>query len=1386
MIRHPSALCVSVSSLVVGMLSLVSAVAVAQPAGGPDGFGHTWRAVPVSWDDVSGGTRARSENGSEDDGYDCVPLPFAFDYYGVAQSEVCIGWNGLLSFSRTAPGDFSPDRAPSPTDPDGLIAVYWTDLDLRSGGGEVRYATLGSGASERFVVEWKDACHFSNVCRVRVTAQAALFASGEFELRVSSAGSDGDNVLVGFEDATGADGLTIGYGVLSLADVAWRVSLDPAVDAGGPYVGVEGAEVTLSATGWGRGLAFAWDLDEDGLFDDAQGASPTWTASGGPATVSAAVQVTDVDGRTATATATVTISNAPPAVTEVMADDPGPAQGQVVTFTGTASDPGGDALSWTWDFGDGVVEAGGATITHTYQTPGVWVVVATASDGAETAEGMIEVSVFNVPPTLTDLTGDLAVSEGEAFEVVGAAVDPGVPMAALMWRWELGDGSPDVVGVGIDGISHGYSRSGVYTISVTVEDADGGTDTRTLTVTVADVAPTILEVTGDVEGDEGEPFAFEVVAVDAGGDALSYMWQLGDGVPVETGADPRVELYFEDDGAFEVTVKVLDTDGSSVSASFTVTVRNVAPHIVLLDGPIELDEGEPARFQGQASDAAGAADPLTWRWEFGDGTAVTEGEDLRSVRHAFPDEDLNTVTLTVTDDEGAEDVRTLAVTVRNVAPRITSSPVATASLGQTLQYAVTVIDPGQDRISYRLAEGPHGMAFSGAVLTWTPELYQLIEGPFMVTVVVDDGDGGEAQQTWELELAWDDVDGDGAPDDCERVYGLDPTDPTDGGADGDMDGISSADECFMGQDPTVYNGPTAPTLLRPEDGKRVASRTPELVVINANDPDVDPLTYEFEVQDGLGASVASADGLPEGAGATTAWTVALELDDNTVYAWRARARDAHIAGPWSEVWSFLVDEVNEPPTAPVPLSPTGSTELTRPVLRVDPGVDPEGDGVTHRFEVYTDANLTRRLTAGAVEGVEWPLDVVLTEDTRYWWRAQAEDTNGATSPFSPAVTFLVNTTNQLPLAPEILVPEDGGNVETVEVNAQWRQAVDPDGDGLVYDVQVAASADFRQLVFEALELPAGQDATVSERLEGLEDGEFYWMRVRALDPFGAGPFATVRFRVGPDNMPPSAPVILGPRNGERVEAGLVDLVFGLAEDDFDAVLTYRATVYADESLTRQVFTQSANLPTSQGQARIGWAAPLMAANYWWTVTVADSTGLQTTEGPQPFVVVITTNRAPEPPTPVSPIDFARVDPEAVRLTVANAYDPDGDTLTYAFRVFSEPTLSQRLQATTGVPEGPDGQTSVSIEPLDDVEDGTPLYWIAVATDDQGLQSRSSEAGIFEVHRVPTLELGPGRQVVEGSACGCRQAAAARPRGGAVLVALGLLALAALAGLCRRN
>lgn len=61
------------------------------------------------------------------------------------------------------------------------------------------------------------------------------------------------------------------------------ITVNPAVtaDAGGPYTIAEGQTLTLDATGSVAGptATHAWDLDADGQFDDATGASPTIPAA---------------------------------------------------------------------------------------------------------------------------------------------------------------------------------------------------------------------------------------------------------------------------------------------------------------------------------------------------------------------------------------------------------------------------------------------------------------------------------------------------------------------------------------------------------------------------------------------------------------------------------------------------------------------------------------------------------------------------------------------------------------------------------------------------------------------------------------------------------------------------------------------------------------------------------------------------------------------------------------------------------------------------------------------------------------------------------------------------------------------------------------------------
>ena len=93
----------------------------------------------------------------------------------------------------------------------------------------------------------------------------------------------------------------------------------PTADAGGPYTVAEGSSVAIAATGSdadGDALTYAWDLDNDGEFDDATGQTASFSAAtiDGPASRTVRVRVSD--GELATIdTATVNVTNVAPTAT---------------------------------------------------------------------------------------------------------------------------------------------------------------------------------------------------------------------------------------------------------------------------------------------------------------------------------------------------------------------------------------------------------------------------------------------------------------------------------------------------------------------------------------------------------------------------------------------------------------------------------------------------------------------------------------------------------------------------------------------------------------------------------------------------------------------------------------------------------------------------------------------------------------------------------------------------------------------------------------------------------------------------------------------------------------------------------------------------------------
>jgi hypothetical protein len=119
----------------------------------------------------------------------------------------------------------------------------------------------------------------------------------------------------------------------------------PTADAGGPYTVDEGSSTNaLNGTGSdpeNGPLTYAWDLDNDGQYDDSTEMTPRFSAANldGPSSRTIKVQVTDPEGLTATDEATVDVLNVPPTIQNIATSASQALTSKSVSFTATTRDP---------------------------------------------------------------------------------------------------------------------------------------------------------------------------------------------------------------------------------------------------------------------------------------------------------------------------------------------------------------------------------------------------------------------------------------------------------------------------------------------------------------------------------------------------------------------------------------------------------------------------------------------------------------------------------------------------------------------------------------------------------------------------------------------------------------------------------------------------------------------------------------------------------------------------------------------------------------------------------------------------------------------------------------------------------------------------------------
>jgi len=345
------------------------------------------------------------------------------------------------------------------------------------------------------------------------------------------------------------------------------------------------------------------------------------------------------------------------------------ASGLQFTFTDISV---GTVNTWLWNFGDGTTSNVPGPVTHTFTTgQPSYAVSLTVSN---TATGCTDTKTLVVTTSIEKANfgasaSTICVNSQVYFSTINV-IDSNV----AQYTWEYGTpADPPSVGAHFQSTHLAYTVPGTYTVTLILLNNNGCIDSSSQQIQVN--GPVVQFSANAPGGCTSLAAIFADLSTDASNPIVKWVWDYGDGSPVQTYSAPPFTHNYTGQGIYSVTLTATDAGGCAGTATKPNLIAISYPRAIFSEADSMTCPGSPITFINNSSGYG-----LTYAWDFGDGTNSTA---INPPAHNYAIGNY-AVSLTVTDQYGCIDMVT-----HNI---IVDIPHASFNLSATLANCPPLID----------------------------------------------------------------------------------------------------------------------------------------------------------------------------------------------------------------------------------------------------------------------------------------------------------------------------------------------------------------------------------------------------------------------------------------------------------------------------------------------------------------------------------------------------------------------------------------------------------------------------------------------------------------------------------------------------------------------